>query len=53
MVVAMEPFLEKYLGGRHQADVPPDVAARLKEITLDPRTVSGAVTLQDSESSPP
>jgi dipeptidyl aminopeptidase/acylaminoacyl peptidase len=51
MAVAMEPFLETYLGGRHQADVPPNVEARLKEITVDPRDVSGAVALKDSESS--
>lgn len=47
MVSAVEPFLAKYLGGRYQEDVPPDVAARLKEITVDPKTVSGAVTLKE------
>jgi dipeptidyl aminopeptidase/acylaminoacyl peptidase len=52
MAVAMEPFLETYLGGRHQADVPPNVEARLKEITVDPRNVSGAVALKGSESNP-
>jgi dipeptidyl aminopeptidase/acylaminoacyl peptidase len=45
MVSAMEPFLAKYLGGRTQADVPADVAAKLKDMMVDPRTVSGAVTL--------
>ncbi len=51
MVTAMEEFLQKYLGGRDQKEVPADVAAKLKEITVDPKTVSGAVTLK-SESTP-
>lgn len=45
MVTAMEEFFAKYLGGRYQKEVPADVAAKLKEITVDPKTVSGAVTL--------
>jgi dipeptidyl aminopeptidase/acylaminoacyl peptidase len=45
MVTAMEGFYAHYLGGRQQIDVPPDVAARLAEIRVDPKTVSGAVTL--------
>jgi len=53
MVSAIEPFLAKYLGGRYQQDVPADVAARLKEITVDPRTVSGAVSLKGPEANPP
>jgi dipeptidyl aminopeptidase/acylaminoacyl peptidase len=44
LVSAVEPFLAKYLGGRVQQDVPADVAAKLKEMTVDPSTVSGAVT---------
>jgi hypothetical protein len=51
MVSAMEPFLAKYLGGRCQEDVPADVAAKLKEITVDPRTVSGAVPLKEPDAS--
>ncbi len=46
MVTAMEKFLAKHLGGRDQKDVPADVAAKLKEITVDPKTVSGAATLK-------
>lgn len=46
MVTAMEVFLSKHLGGRYQQDVPADVAAKLKEITVDPKTVSGDVTLK-------
>src|SRR5260370_3904162 len=45
MVAAMEKFFAKYLGGRFQQDVSSDIAAKLKEITVDPKTVSGAVTL--------
>ena len=46
MVTAMEGFLVKYLGGRDQKEVPADVEAKLKEITVDPKTVSGAVELK-------
>ena len=53
MVTAMEAFYAQYLGGRRQADVPPDVAARLTEITVDPKTVSGAVTLKGALATPP
>ena len=52
MVTAMEGFLEKHLGGRAQSDIPADVAAKLKEITVDPKTVSGAVTLKGPLSEP-
>jgi dipeptidyl aminopeptidase/acylaminoacyl peptidase len=45
MVTAMETFFAKYLQGRYQHEVPPDVEAKLKEITVDPKTVSGEVTL--------
>src|SRR5208337_3201911 len=31
MVTEMEAFFAKYLGGRYQADVPPEVEAKLKE----------------------
>ena len=53
MVTAMEAFYAQYLGGRRQTDVPPDVAARLTEITVDPKTVSGAVTLKGTLVAPP
>ena len=48
MVTAMEQFFAQYLSGRYQKEVPPDVEAKLKEITVDPKTVSGAVTLNGS-----
>ena len=46
MVTAIEGFLKKYLGGRDQKDVPDDVAARLKVLIVDPKTVDGTVTLK-------
>ncbi len=46
MVTAMEIFFARHLGGRHQEEVPPDVAAKLKDITVDPKTVNGTVTLK-------
>jgi dipeptidyl aminopeptidase/acylaminoacyl peptidase len=45
-VTAMEDFFAQYLGGRSQKDVAPDVAARLKDISVDPKTVSGVVSLK-------
>jgi dipeptidyl aminopeptidase/acylaminoacyl peptidase len=52
MVTAMESFFAQYLGGRYQKDVPPDVAAKLKEITVDPKTVNGAVSLKGALAPP-
>ncbi len=52
MVTAMEQFFAKYLSGRYQQDVPPDVEAKLKEITVDPKTVSGAVMLKGALAAP-
>jgi dipeptidyl aminopeptidase/acylaminoacyl peptidase len=46
MVTAIEQFLPKYLGGRYQKDVPPDVDAKLKELIVDPKSVSGDVQLK-------
>ena len=42
----MEGFYAQYLGGRQQTDVPPEVAERLAALRIDPKTVSGAVTLK-------
>ena len=46
MVTAMEEFFSKYIGGRYQKEVPTDVETKLKEITVDPKTVSADVTLK-------
>jgi dipeptidyl aminopeptidase/acylaminoacyl peptidase len=35
-----EKFLAAFLGGRHQESMTPEVAARLKEITVDPKTIT-------------
>ncbi len=40
MFAAAEKFLAKHLGGRYEENMPPEVAARLKEITVDPKTVA-------------
>jgi dipeptidyl aminopeptidase/acylaminoacyl peptidase len=42
-----EKFLAKYLGGRHQESLTPEVAKRLREITVDPRTVKIAAAPTD------
>ena len=39
MFMATEKFLAKYLGGRYQEGGTPEVVERLKEITVDPKTV--------------
>lgn len=39
MLAAAEKFLSKHLGGRYQESMKPEVATRLKEITVDPKTV--------------
>ena len=39
MFAAAEKFLAKHLGGRYQETMPPEVAKRLGEITVDPKTV--------------
>ncbi len=38
-LMATEAFFAKYLGGRSQDGGTPEVVARLKEVTVDPRTV--------------
>ncbi|HEX8175568.1 MAG TPA: S9 family peptidase [Pyrinomonadaceae bacterium] len=39
MFATAEKFLAKYLGGRYQEEMPAEVAQRLKEITVDVKTV--------------
>jgi dipeptidyl aminopeptidase/acylaminoacyl peptidase len=51
-VTASEDFFAQYLGGRSQKEVPADVAAKLKDITVDPKTVSGAVSLKGALAAP-
>jgi dipeptidyl aminopeptidase/acylaminoacyl peptidase len=38
-MMAAEAFFAKYLGGRHQEGGTPEVVARLKDVTVDPKTV--------------
>jgi hypothetical protein len=38
-LMAMEQFFAHYLGGRYQQGGTPEVVAKLKEITVDPKTV--------------
>ena len=40
MFATIEKFLAKFLGGRYQETMTPEVAQRLKEITVDVKTVS-------------
>jgi dipeptidyl aminopeptidase/acylaminoacyl peptidase len=39
MYAAAEKFLAKHIGGRYQESMTPEVATRLREITVDPKTV--------------
>jgi dipeptidyl aminopeptidase/acylaminoacyl peptidase len=45
MYAAAEKFLAKHIGGRYQESMTPEVAARLKEITVDPATVTLSKTV--------
>ena len=38
-LMATETFFAKYLGGRYQYGGTPEVTARLKEVTVDPKSV--------------
>jgi hypothetical protein len=40
MFASAEKFLAKYLGGRYQESMTPEVSQRLKELTVDPKTVT-------------
>jgi dipeptidyl aminopeptidase/acylaminoacyl peptidase len=40
MFATAEKFLAKHIGGRFQESMTPEVATRLKEITVDPKTVT-------------
>jgi len=40
MIAAAEKFLARHLGGRYQESMTPETEKRLKEITVDPSTVS-------------
>ena len=40
MLALTEKFLAKYLGGRYQESLAPEVTKRLQEITVDPKTVT-------------
>jgi len=49
MVAEMERFLGRHLDARFQESVPSDVAARLKQITVDPKTVRLAAKVDGSQ----
>lgn len=40
LMAAGEKFLARYIGGRYQDTMPPEVEKRLKELTVDPATVT-------------
>lgn len=48
MIAATEKFLAKHIGGRFQEGAKPEVEARLKEITVDPKTVVLAAKVEAS-----
>jgi dipeptidyl aminopeptidase/acylaminoacyl peptidase len=52
MLALAEKFLAKYLGGRYQESVTPEVAKRLQEITVDPKTVKLAANPTGTGGSP-
>jgi dipeptidyl aminopeptidase/acylaminoacyl peptidase len=52
MYASIEKFLAKHLKGRFQETMPPDVATRLKEITVDPASVTLTKPATPAPSSP-
>lgn len=52
MIAAAEKFLAKHLGGRFQQGATPEVAARLKEITVDVKTVENPKTIAATVTTP-
>lgn len=53
MLASAEKFLAKHLGGRFQESATPEVATRLKEITVDPKSVVLAKPVDASAVSAP
>jgi len=51
MFAASEKFFAKYLGGRFQESMTPEVAKRLGELTVDPKTVS-LIKVSDTSMAP-
>lgn len=52
MLTATEKFLAKHLNGRYQTGAKLEVAERLKEITVDPKTVTLAKKIEASSGTP-
>ena len=52
MFASGEKFLAKYLGGRYQESMTPEVAQRLKEITVDVKTVTLPKTISSTSEVP-
>lgn len=46
LVTRMEAFFARYLGGRVQTEVSPEIAAQIKVLEVDPATVSGKVEMK-------
>ena len=53
MFASAEKFLAKYLGGRYQESMTPEVGARLKEITVDVKTVTLPKKMETAAASAP
>ena len=52
MFASAEKFLAKYLGGRYQESMTPEVSTRLKEINVDPKTVTLPKTMSSNTELP-
>jgi len=52
MYAAAEKFLARHLGGRYQESMTPAVTTRLREITVDPKTVQLAKKIEVSAAGP-
>ena len=52
MFASAEKFFAKFLNGRYQEDMKPEVAARLKEITVDVKTVTVSKKVEAASAAP-
>jgi hypothetical protein len=52
MIATAEKFLAKHIGGRYQESMTPEVATRLKEITVDVKTVALAKRVEAPAGTP-
>lgn len=46
VAAALEKFFAEHLGGRYQEDMPPEIAQRLEQLTVNPATIEAPASLE-------